>query len=307
MLSYVIFKLLSFLSGRLPLRLTYALAVIGGDLYYSMVRKHSGNAVENMRHVLGPTASEKEVRRVARLSFRNYAKYMIDFLRFPYLSRRDIDRLCTTLGWENLEAALQEGKGAIVLSIHFGNWDLGAAMLGGYRVPALALVDTFKPPALDKLIQGTRQKVGLELVPVEVEGALRKIFHMLRRNGMVLIMFDKPQPDGGVPVNFFGGRAWLPNGAAALALKTGAKLIPSYLAREPGGMSFYGELAPALEYELTGDKGKDIQTITQKIVDSAQEIIRRHPDQWYMFRRMWPGEVSTATRPSRSASEPPLS
>lgn len=287
---YWAFKVASFLSGKVPLRFAYWVGTIIGDIGYLFWKRHSANAVSNMRRVMGEGADWRVVKETARDSFRNYFKTLVDFVRFPHLDTEDIRKAIPTAGgWEHLDSALSKGKGVIAISGHFGNWDLAGALMGSHGFPIYAVADTFKPKKIDDLITGTREKYGLKIIKLET-GSLKHIFTALRRNEIIMLLVDKPQPNEGVPVQFFGETAWLPEGPAAIALKTRASLIIGYCARRRGDKTFYGGFEEPIEYEhlLTGNKEHDIQVITQEIASGMEQVIRRHPDQWYMFRQMWP-------------------
>src|SRR5207237_1979353 len=226
----------------------------------------------------------------ARGSFGNSGKTLVDFLRFPHLDEQDIrEAIPSQRGWENLDMARAGGKGVIVITGHIGNWDMAGALLGTHGLPIYAVADTFEPKKIDDLINGTREKYGIKIIKLEA-GSLRQIFAALKRNEIVLLLFDKPEPEEGVAVQFFGETAWVPGGPAAIARKTGAAIVVGYCARRRNDKTFYGVFEKPVEYEhlLTGDKEHDIQAITQQIVSRMEAIIRRHPDQWCMFRQMWP-------------------
>lgn len=288
--KYWTYRSMSFLSGKVPVRFAYWVGAIMGDFIYLTWKRHSANAVSNMRRVMGEHAEWQVVKETARDSFRNYAKTLVDFLRFPHLDPDDINRaIAAQHGWENLDKALSKGKGVIIITGHIGNWDLAAALLGSRGLPLHAVADSFEPKKMDDLINGTRERNGLKIIKMEA-GSLKQIFTALKRNEIVMLLFDRPQPDEGVPVKFFGETAWLPAGPAAIALKTRASIMVGYCARRRGDKTFKGEFAPPIEYEhlLTGDKERDIQIITQEIVSRMETIIRWYPDQWFMFREMWP-------------------
>jgi lauroyl/myristoyl acyltransferase len=165
---------------------------------------------------------------------------------------------------------------------------MAGALLGSTGVPVYAVADTFEPKKIDDLINGARERAGVRIIKLETH-SLRQIFSALKKNEVVLLLVDKPEPDEGVAVQFFGETAYLPPGPAAIALKTRAMLMFGYCARRRGDKKFTA-VVEQIEYEhlLTGDKEKDIQIITQQIVSRMEEVIRRYPDQWYMFRQMWP-------------------
>ncbi|MBF6614085.1 MAG: lysophospholipid acyltransferase family protein [Chloroflexi bacterium] len=288
--KYWTFRLVSYVTGKLPLRFSYWAGAVVGDVVYLTWKQHSANAVSNMRRVMGDSADWKLVKETARDSFRNYAKTLVDFLRYPYLDSGDIRRAIPLQhGWENLEKARSKGKGVIVISGHIGNWDMAGALLGSRGLPLHAVADSFEPKRMDDLINGTRERSGINIIKMETN-SLKQIFTALKHNEIVMLLFDRPQPNEGVPVQFFGETAWLPTGPAAIALKTRSAIVVGYCTRKPGNKTFYGAFEPPIDYEplLTGDKERDIQIITQEIVTRMEGVIRHYPDQWYMFRQMWP-------------------
>jgi lauroyl/myristoyl acyltransferase len=289
--KYYFYKSTSYVSDKLPLRFTYWVGSLVGDLIYLVLKRHSANAVSNMRRVLGPDAPWQTVKHMARQSFRNYAKTMVDFLRFPHMNQTEINQAVPIrYGVEHLHAALKKGNGALVVSGHIGNWDLAGAVVLGMGLPLNAVADSYEPKRMDELINGTRERVGMNIIRVST-GSLRQIFTALKKNEVVVLLFDRPEAaDQGVPVKFFGETAYVPAGPAAIALKTRATVLIGSCLRRPGNKTFYGAVEPAIDYEpyLTGDKEQDIKIITQIIVYKMEQIIRRHPDQWYMFREMWP-------------------
>ena len=290
-LKFRSFCSLSWLAGHLPLRLSYWIGARIGDFIYLFWTEHSGNAVSNMLRVLGPDTPPAAIRHATRKAFHNYVQVLIDFLRMPYVSLNRLEREIEGIGWEHLEAARQAGKGAIIAACHAGSWDFGGALLGRYGLPLTAVADPMKPQRLDDFVSGQRARMGIKTVPANDPGALRRLFTVLRQNEFVALHVDRPVPGEGVEVRFFGEPAWVPSGPAAIALKTGAAIIPGFLLRNPGrGPRFRGQFAPAIDYQplLTGDKEHDIQAIAQAIMTFMEGVIRDNPTQWYMFRRMWP-------------------
>jgi KDO2-lipid IV(A) lauroyltransferase len=269
----------------LPSRLVYLVAVIAGEAFYWLWREKSRVTLQNMAQVLGLPPDHPQVKLVARRSMRNYTKYLVEFLRLRHVPPEDIARAVRQVrGWENLERALAYGKGVIFVSGHFGNWDVGAAFLARtFKVTVVA--DTFRPPRLNELVQGIRRHTGIDVI--DVDGAARKLFRVLRRNQIVGLLIDRPVDSGGVEVIFFGQRTNMPAGAAALALKTSAVVVPMGMWRNRDN-SYSGVIAPPIVPVSTGNFEQDVQALMQQIVQGLEGIIRLHPDQWYMFRPMWP-------------------
>src|SRR4051812_48803909 len=111
---YWTFRSVSYASGKVPVRFSYWVGAIVGDVVYFTWKQHSANAVSNMRRVMGEHEDWQVVKETARDSFRNYAKTLVDFLRFPHLELRDINNAISTQhGWEYLDQAMSKGTGVI--------------------------------------------------------------------------------------------------------------------------------------------------------------------------------------------------
>jgi len=288
MIIYWLILLPLFLAQRLPLELCYWIASILGDLLYVFWPGGRRNVVDNMRHVLGPEASDKTVRHTARKSFRNYMKLLVDFARIKVTEPATLEDRLEGTGWDNLDKAFQHGKGVLIVGIHLGDWEVAGAALAsrGYRINAVS--ETVGNERINRLAIDVRARLGIRLIPMEF--ALKRVYKALRRNEAVGLVTDRPLlPDEGVPVDFFGQRIAWPSGPAILALRTGATIVTGYLVRNSDD-DYIGEIYPPLEFEATGDHDRDVQLITQRVVSIQEDLIRRYPDQWYMFRRMWPRE-----------------
>jgi len=287
MFWYCLLLLLGYATAIVPVRLSYAVASLLGDAAYLFWRSKGLIARESMRRVLGPDSQRRAAKALARRSLRNYAKSLVDFLRFPRLTVHELEALIAqSFGWENLESALQAGKGVILVSPHFGSWDFAGAILGlrGYQLHAVA--DAFKSARANELVQRSRLARGIDIIPFG--GALKKLYQALRRGEIVALVLDRPMAGSGVAVRFFGEEAYLPAGPAALALKTGASIILGYCVRHPQDETkFLGGFFPPLQFVPTGQRERDIPALTQKIAEDLEAIIRLYPDQWYPFHNIW--------------------
>jgi lauroyl/myristoyl acyltransferase len=286
MIVYWLVLFLLFLVQRLPLKFWYWVATIIGDLAYLFWPGGRRNTLDNMRHVLGPEASEEEIKRVARHSFRNYSRQLVDFARVTLIDPSTVEHKLSSNGWENLDQAFQHGKGVILVASHMGNWIVAGVALTDRGYPVSGVYESLANERLDRVIVRFAEHLGAELIPMEY--ALKRVYRALRRNEAVALVTDRPlPPTEGTPVEFFGQRITWPTGPALLALRTGAKIVVGYLARNADD-GYVAQIYPALEFDVTGDEDGDVQRITQQIVRAQEDSISRFPDQWYMFRRMWP-------------------
>lgn len=286
LVTYGLFLGLIFLAQRLPLKMAYGSASLVGDLLFLLWRRGRANVIDNMRHVLGSGATDLEVRGIAQRSFRNYMKLLVDFVRLPRTSDEEVESRVQGEGWEHLDRALEGGKGALLVGAHLGSWDLAGLALAARGHELYVVAERQQPAWLDRIARDWREARGVHLI--FMERTLKPLFRALARNQLVGMVVDRPLPEGeGVTVEFFGQMIPWPSGPATLALRTGAQVITGYLVRTSGG-HFKGEIFPPLEFQPCGDKFEDLCRLSQKIVTLQEELIRRYPDQWYMFRRMWP-------------------
>jgi KDO2-lipid IV(A) lauroyltransferase len=296
------------LDALLPRWVRFALATgLGEVLYWVLVNKRAATQA-NMRHVLGPAAPAPVVRLAAKRSFRNFAKYLSEFTHLPRWSEADLDRLVVDVdGWQHVEAALADGKGAIMVSPHFGNWDL-AGWLFGQRYAFSAVVEPLEPPELDALVQGWRRAKHIGIIPLA--HAARGVLRRLQRGEIVALVVDRPTHANreGVEVRFFGQPTRVPAGAAHFALRTGAPVVTGVVWRRTDN-TYAARALPPLRFTPSADRDGDVQRVMQRIMADAEAVIRAHPDQWYMFRSMWPPEPAAHRRPTGwpLELEPPMS
>ena len=278
---YYLVRGLSLLARVAPLRLSYAVARALGFLAYVAWTGGRQRAVENMRRVTG--GDERLSRTYARRSFQNYAVYLVDFLRFLHEDETSVRRRVIFDRWDELEAQ-RTGHGIVFMTMHFGNWDLGAAILALRGFPISAIADSFSNARLDRLVVGSRRHLGMHVIPAGRTGP--DVLRALRRNDVVAMLVDIPQRSG-VRVTFFGHTIAVPDGPARIALRAGASVVAAALPRlHPWDDRVRAEVAP-VSFTPSGDAERDVQGLTQAVFTQLEQFVRRDPAQWYIFRRLW--------------------
>jgi KDO2-lipid IV(A) lauroyltransferase len=289
-LQYRAWKVASAVVGRLPASVSYAFALLAGSVAYYCWPRGRRAMHDNYRRVL-PEEGRGAHRRVARQSLVNYCKYLADFIRFPRLTTSQlVGAVEGESRFEALNRVLERGKGAVIVCMHFGNWDLGAGAAAARGYPLTVVAETFDDPRLDAMVQGARARLGMNLVRMEKAGP--SLLRALKNNGLLALLIDRSVPGEGVKVTFFGEEVEVPAGPARLALRTGATVVPTAFARlHPTRPEVTTLCDFEIETVVTGDDAHDVRTLTQAIMRSHERFIRQYPDQWYMFRPMWPSAV----------------
>ena len=200
-----------------------------------------------------------------------------------------LDRLVARHGEEHFDEARRYGRGIIFASAHMGSIEVASAMvlLEGFRITSV--MERLRPKLLMDWIVLCRAKMGVTLL--QTAGTGRQLLRALRRGEMVALVVDigYRNDNCGVPVNFLGHPTYFPAGPARLARLSGAPIIFGTALRLPGNR-FAVFASPPILADRTKDAEADIRNTTQRVVDIFQEFVRRYPDQWYVFRDMWPND-----------------
>ncbi|HXC75716.1 MAG TPA: hypothetical protein VNU19_01560 [Candidatus Acidoferrum sp.] len=266
----------------LPPGFNHAVAAPGGAAWYWLSGGQRRAALENYAAALGLVRSDPEVARVARRAFQNYGRMLLDFMLIGSLTPEELLKRMSVDGRDNLDAALSSGRGAIMAVPHMGSWDMAGAYAGALGYPIAAVAERF-PGSLNDAVVRTRSRFGLNVIMLG-RAAVRAITQALEANSVVALLCDLEQGPG-VDVRFFGRRAVVPGGPAAIALKTGAALLPAYQFMVSPGRH-HVHLDPALSWPA----GTTKEGLMQLVVSRFEEFIRARPDQWYAFRPIFKNE-----------------
>lgn len=252
-----------------------------GTLAYHSSRRYRRVALHNLRRAF-PEWDETSCRRVARQTFQNFGKSFAEFLKASSLSLEELQQRVQLQGREHIEAARAEGKGVLLITGHFGNWELMARYLTALGYPISVIARETDDPATTELVTALRERSGYK---VFLRGnAVRYVLGCLRRNELVGILPD--QNAGDVFIEFFGQKAGCVAGPALFHLRTGAPLVPLFNVRLPGDFHRI-EVLPPLRFTPTGRRQEDYGLVLQSFHDALEAYIRRYPTQWLWFHDRW--------------------
>ena len=279
-------------SAMLPPGLRYGVARAGGAVGFRLLPGVRRQALENYAGVLHLPLNSPEVRRVAREAIAGYAKLLADFLALSRLSRDDVMRMVDWRGWDNIQAALAQGRGVIVVTPHFGNWDMAAAAAAARGLTVTAVTDHYGDEDLNQRVTAARERFGVSIVPLAVTAG-RAVLGALRRNEIVALVCDLAKDGRNVQVMVCGQQALVPAGPAVLALHSGAPVVPIMCRRQPDDR-YLLEVQPEIAFEPTGDQAADTRVLAQAIMNRFEPELLRRPEQWYLFSPMWLGEKTAS-------------
>lgn len=274
---------------RLPEWLAGASAYATGFVLTAMRREARAMYARHLARVLGGPLAEREQRAWTRRVFANYARYWLEGARLPALpSPIVLDRMNVESGYRHLVENMERGRGVIMVLPHVGSWEWGGAWLALQGYPMTSVAEPVEPKALYDFFVSQREAMGLRILPMGPDVG-RTLLKTLREGGLVGLLCDRDLVGNGVEVEFFGERTTLPGGPATLALRTGAVLLPTAVYSGPG-RHHTGVIMPPVSTERAGSLRSDVKRVTQALASDLETLIRRAPDQWYLFQPNWPSD-----------------
>ena len=273
------------LAQLVPLSFGYWLSVPISDIFYALWGSKRATARRNHARILGRPVDDPLVEHMAHRTFRHFGRYIVELLSVQGWSLDSMRERIEIEGDEHFDEAIAYGRGIIFTGAHMGSIEVASTLvlLKGFKITSVA--ERLPKMLMDWLI-ACRAEMGVELLPAVGSGMA--LVRRLRRGEMVALVVDLGISNGdGLKVRFFGHETMFPMGPARLARISGAPIVFGWAARKPGGRYVAHVSAPILSNRDL-DPEEDAQQITHRIVGEFEQAVRRYPEQWYVFREMWP-------------------
>lgn len=262
-----------------------SLALRAGEAFglvcYRLMGRRRALVLNNLRAVQqrGRLVDDRPPEAIARECFSNIGRTFADIARISYGKDRDLVEKVRIEGMEYVDAAMAEGKGYVMMTGHFSNWELVAMSSAPRLKVATSVARRQKNPYIDRLVIRNRKSRGSEVV--YKEGAIKEFMNALKAGGGVGIILDEPvSPDMGTPVNFLGLRAGFHKTLYSLSKRYGAPVLP-FVTRYDGAGGYVMEVYP--EVRMTGDEEHDAKVVAR----TMEDLIMRNPTEWLQWFRKW--------------------
>lgn len=284
LIIYVLIESIGYIVRRVPREIGLKLGIKFGNLVYLLVKKRRNIAKSNIRLAFGNKLTDKSIDKLARQSFQNMGKTLIEFLTFPALDRDDIIKKVKIEGKSNFIDAMAKGKGVIAITAHFGNWELIFHVLSTLTPKLYAIAQAFKNRPLNKLVNRYRISHGGEII--DKKHAVKSSLALLNDGGCVIILADQDAGKNGIFIDFFGVSASTAKGPILFALRTGACVVEVFDIRQKDD-SHIIKISEPLKLTITGNIERDIELNTTKLVKDLEELILKYPSQWLWMHNRW--------------------
>jgi lauroyl/myristoyl acyltransferase len=293
-MKYWLFRIGLAIIPHLPQRLVQRIALAIGWLMWALLPGLRRLVRENLRHVPRLAADPPALRRAVRQVFGNSILNYVDFFRSPAITKAELEKYWTVVGLEQIDAALEKGRGCILISGHLGNFDYAMREFVNLGYQLTVTQEHLQPERLHQLVMDKRSFPGVQWAPVDSPSGLRQLFGALRRNGVVIMPADRDIQGHGEVVPLFGAPARLPIGGVQLAQRTGAVLLGVFPHRR-GLAHGYGEVVPlpALTSEEEAAAPDLLLRDLHRVAKLLEQQIERDPEQWVVFQPIWLPELVT--------------
>lgn len=256
-----------------------AIAGLGGYLFSSELRR----VVRSAQEVATPQVSRLKLECGTLAAYSSYARYWVEAFALPSLSVAQLSERTEFEGLENLELAIEEGRGVIVIMPHLGNWDWGAAWMAPRTPPITAVVERLGSPDVAEWFFRYRSEYGITPLFMD-EATPVRLLAVLARGEILVLAADRDISGSGMNVPFLSSHQRIPLGPALLALRSGAPVVTggAYFTRTGHRIEFGPALVPS---EYTGEGFRDrLHTLTEEIAKRLSAAIEKAPHQWHMFQ-----------------------
>jgi len=233
-----------------------------------------------------PEWNEGQVRDTTRRTYEIWGQVLVDLLRAPDLGAAGARQavFASIEGMESVEGAAADGRGVILLSAHFGVFELIGAAVAARGHAVDFLVQPQSNPWVDRWLERARQRLGVGVIRRGAE--TREVLRALHANRCVALAADQDARGRGVFVEFLGRPASTPIGPAALSLRTGAPIVMGFVVRGADGRH-QAYIEPPIRTQPTGDRDQDVLDLTRRHVGVLERWVRQYPEHWYWFHRRW--------------------
>ncbi len=283
-LFYLIIRLLCFVFNLLPLGFALGCARVFGMLIYLVNKKRRLVAYANLKAAFKAGLSSRDRKRIVRGVYFNLAQSFIEVMRFPKIDKAYVEKYVSIANRELLDEAISRKKGVILLTAHFGNWELLALSGAILGYPVHILIREQKLSRLNVLLNRYRELRGAHTVSKGI--SVKELFKSLKENKLVGILADQDAGRNGIFINFFGKLTSAPRGAFEIASKVDSVVLPVFMARQNGPHHrIFVENPIELEKGLDGESAS--REGLQNFTGLLEEYIKKYPSQWLWLHKRW--------------------
>lgn len=254
-------------------------------IIYLFDYKHRKIIKTNLDFAFEDELNEKEKKEIVKKCYKNLVYNLADFVKNQGISKEELSKKIEFENSEILENTLKNGEKIILITAHYGNWELIPLSIGAFFAPLTGVGRPLESKVMDQILRKNREQFNIEML--NKKGAMKGMINALKNGRILGLLVDQnTRNKDGILINFFGKLARHTPSASLLARRFNAKIIPVFITTddyEKYKITFY----EPLNCPKTKNSEEDIKKCTQAQADITEKVIREKPDEWFWFHKRW--------------------
>ena len=293
-LYLIIFYIFQFFVKNIPDFLMNPVLDFIAWLIFVFDKKHRKIIKINLDFAYGKSMEEKEKTRIIKKCYKNLVYFLADFVKNQGITKDELSKKVTFENKEVLENAVKENKKIILITAHYGNWELIALCIGAFFDKVTGVGRALEGKTINNILKRNREQFDIKML--DKQGAMKGMIKALKQGRILGLLVDQNTAEKeGVVVDFFEKKARQSHSTAILSRKFGAVIIPVFITTDDYKnykITFYDKITPVKSEDIN----KDILELTQKQSDAMEKAIRNKPDEWFWFHKKWKNQYEEIYR-----------
>lgn len=283
-IEYFVFSIFVFISKIFGFYQYKYLGYILGNLLFYLVPIRKKVVLKNLKMAF-PDYSEKQIKSVAKKNYIHFATLLFEIFGMSSFKREKIEEYSTFDNLQKFKDRRKEGKAVILLTAHFGNWELGAVSMGiQLNEEIKVLAKPQRNTLVSSWLDNNRETFGNKVVLLGT--SVRELYKAVKESGIVGIVGDQRGPESGKRVTFMGYPTSIYQGTAAIAVKSKTPILVVFCVKQPNS-TYIGYVEEIEVVSLTGTEEEKINKVTQDYMSLLEKYVRKNPEQWFWMHNIW--------------------
>lgn len=283
-IAYITVRLLNFISNFVPINASLWLGRQMGRAGFFLNRKRRVIAYANLKAAFAKEKSPKELKIITRKVYQNLVQTFMEILNLTKINRKYVDRYVKVVNMDRIRNAAKSGRGTILLTGHFGDWEMSSLVSSVEGFPIMVLAREQKMKRLNELLNRLRESNGCKVIRKGI--SIKNIMRALYERNIVGILSDQDAGKNGIFVDFFGRPASCHLGPFEIAQRTNSIILPNFIVRTKGA-SHELFLEEYIDLKDLSSSKEDIRQALQEFTGLLESYIRKYPDQWLWLHKRW--------------------
>ncbi len=284
LIEYIFFVLFSYLLRITGLKTARRLSFTLALLFFYIIPIRKETVLDNLSRAF-PSYPEKEINKIAFNCYKSFSITLVELLSIPWMNREQMKNMIDCSNTDLIVKRYKEGKGIILLSAHFANWEYIALSVSlQIGIPLHVVVKPQRNPYVTRWLERARTKWINKIIPAGI--SIRQVYKELLAKNMVAMVADQRGPKDGIQLDFMGRPAYFFSGPALLSVKTGAPLLCGIPVRQKD-YSYKAEMIEVSKENLPEKEEEKVVELTRRYKEYMEKAIREHPEQWFWMHKRW--------------------